>query len=162
MAARKPSAPAVDLRSGPGGGTPCHRSALHTRPRRRPTRPPPRREIKLVAGGRGKGPGAAPAPARGSGCLGLPGRRGGRLGEPEREGRRRTGLGPSPPRPPPGGREPPAPAGRRRPQTPVPLGRGRCREPPGRRHRLPQPPFPAVGRPPRASTHRENPPSSSL
>lgn len=77
MAARKPSAPAVDLRSGPGGGTPCHRSTLHTRPRRRPTRPPPRREIKLVAGGRGEGPGAAPAPARGSaaaqGCPGAEG-----------------------------------------------------------------------------------------
>ncbi|XP_045883696.1 basic proline-rich protein-like [Meles meles] len=173
VAAREPSAPAVDLRSGPGGGTrapAAHRTHDPASSGSPPAAPPSAPPGNKVGGGwpqRGSG-GSSRPPL--SGCPGLPGRRGGRLGEPQPGGRPRTGLGPSPPRPQPGGREPPAPADleppaladRRRPQAPVPLGRGRCSGPPSRRHRRPRPPLPAVGPPPRASTHRENPPSSLL
>ncbi|XP_040479723.1 uncharacterized protein LOC121101187 [Ursus maritimus] len=79
-------------------------------------------------------------------------------------GRPRTGLGPSPPRPQPGGCDPQHRLTAATPKPPSLQAMDGVRDPKPSASVIgaQRPPLPAVWLPPRASTHRENPQSSSL
>ncbi|XP_077750461.1 uncharacterized protein LOC144312017 [Canis aureus] len=151
VVARKLPAPASTCQSGPGRGgasataqdNEYDRASSTASPASSTSGPaaPARAEIKLVAGGRRKGPqGPRGAPA----CLAAavtrcPAPRGDISETGSRTRRPRTGSGPSPPAPLAPGPRHPAPAGGRHPQSALSPGRGRCPGPQalGRRHPRP-------------------------